>query len=520
MKNSIPKTGFKGLKENWKDDLKAGFAVSLIALPLCLGIALASGVPPMAGLITAIVGGLLVSRLGGGFVTISGPAAGLIVITLGAAQDLGGAGIENNFAGYPYALGAFLVGGLFVVLFGFLKVGKFGDFFPPAAVHGMLAAIGVIIIIKQIYVAFGVAPETSGIINQLLEIPSKIIAFNTSAVVISAVSLATLIAHPYLKWKIIKVVPAPMWVLIFTIPLGIYLQLDQTLLVVLPDEILDGITLPSFAKIGESAFWIAVTGVALVSAIESLLSTIAVDSHDPFKRKSNLNKDLVGVGAGSTVAAGLGGLPMISEIVRSSANINNGAKTSWANFFHAVFLLGFLFLGKQIIEMIPLAALATMLVYTGFRLASPKQFMHVAKIGKAQLFIFVTTLVMVLFTDLLIGIASGILLKIIIHVIYGAKPFNLFKIRSSKPIEQKVVKLEGVLIFTNYLSFKTTIGKLLKKQKEITLDFEKVTLLDHTFQVHLHNLITTWESQGYKVTKINIEHFKPVSNHQFAAKLG
>jgi MFS superfamily sulfate permease-like transporter len=147
MKNT-PKKGFSGLKENWKYDLKSGFAVSLIALPLCLGIALASGVPPMAGIITAIIGGFIVSKIGGSFVTISGPAAGLIVITLGAAQSMGGAGAEFGFAGYPHALGAIVVGGLIMAVFGLFKVGKMGDFFPSAAVHGMLAAIGIIIIIK------------------------------------------------------------------------------------------------------------------------------------------------------------------------------------------------------------------------------------------------------------------------------------------------------------------------------------------------------------------------------------
>ncbi len=145
-----PKTGLQGLKENWKQDLLAGFTVSLLALPLCLGIALASGVPPMAGLITAIIGGIFASRISGSYVTISGPAAGLIVICLGAVTSLG----EGDMAvGYPYALAAFMVGGILIALFGFLKVGKIGDFFPSAVVHGMLSAIGVIIIIKQTYMS-------------------------------------------------------------------------------------------------------------------------------------------------------------------------------------------------------------------------------------------------------------------------------------------------------------------------------------------------------------------------------
>lgn len=523
MIKKVPKTGLQGLKENWKDDLKAGFSVSLIALPLCLGIAMASGVPPMAGLITAIVGGFFASRIGGSFVTISGPAAGLIVITLGAAQSLGGAGMATGFAGYEHALGAFLIGGLFVALFGLLKVGKFGDFFPPAAVHGMLAAIGVIIMIKQIYVAFGITPTSMGIVNQLIEIPSRLSDINGTAATIAAVSLAVLIVHPYIKIRLVKAVPAPMWVLIFAIPLGVYIDVEASLLVHLPEKIIDGITLPSFEKIGTSAFWVAVTGVALVSGIESLLSAIAVDSQDPYKRKSNLNKDLVGVGLGSGIAGALGGLPMISEIVRSSANINNGAKTSWANFFHASFLLIFLLVGKSIIELIPLAALATMLIYTGFRLASPKEFKHMAQIGKAQLLIFLTTLVVVLLTDLLIGIASGIVLKIIIHIIYGTKPLNIFKANltqeKDKNTEGIVVKIEGVLIFSNYLSFKSMMTKIITDNKSIKLDFSQIRLMDHTFQSRLSELISDWKHEGATVTQCNLTHLKSVSEHPMAAKI-
>lgn len=521
MKNSIPKTGLKGLKENWKDDLQAGFSVSLIALPLCLGISLASGFPPVAGILTAIVGGLLVSRIGGSFVTINGPAAGLIVISLGAATDLGGAGEAAGYAGYPHALGAIVVAGAFMALFGLLKVGKLGDFFPSAAVHGMLAAIGIIIIIKQLYDAFGIKAESKGIINQLLEIPTRIPDINSSAAIVAGVSLLTLIVHPMLKVKFIKAIPAPIWVLIFAIPLGMALDMDGSLLVNLPDNLSESIVFPSFEKIGESAFWVGVTGFALVSAIESLLSALAVDSQDPYNRKTNLDKDLVGVGAGSSIAAAIGGLPMIAEIVRSSANINNGAKTSWANFFHGSFLLIYLVIGAAVIELIPLSALAAMLVFTGFRLASPKEFKHMYEIGKGQFLIFLTTIVTVLFTDLLIGIAAGIVLKIIIQIIYGAKLNNLFVSRLSSSSEEDKLTIApiGALIFSNYLSFKSQVLKLIEGQEVVEFDFSDVTLVDHTFQTHLAGLMKNWEEQGIKVDKINLGHMRSVSNYDTAPKV-
>jgi len=304
--NEIPKTGFAGFKSHFKEDLISGFSVSLIALPLSLGIALASGVPPLAGVVTAIVGGIIGSRLAGSFVTISGPAAGLIVITLGAPKPKG------------------------------------------------------------------------EILEVASDIPHAFTEINMGAVYIAIVSLVILITHPYIKSKIIKLIPAPMWVLIVTIPFARYLGVENLAMVNLDGGLLGdgGLQLPSFSKIDEGVFWIAVVGVALVSAIESLLSAKAVDTLDPYKRNSDLDKDLMAMGGGSSIAAVLGGLPMISEIVRSSANVTNGAKTQWANFYHGILLLVYVLIGVTIIEMIPIAALAAMLVFTGFKLAHPKEFIH------------------------------------------------------------------------------------------------------------------------------------------------
>lgn len=371
------KAGFDHFKSNFKSDLIAGFSVSLIALPLCLGIALASGLPPIAGVFTAIIGGVLASRISGSFVTISGPAAGLIVITLAAVESLGGG---DPIAGYAYALAAIVVAGILVVLMGMLKVGKLGDFFPHAAVHGMLAAIGIIIVIKQLFVALGVESPKGELIEVVQELPHAFTHLNPEITEIAVVSFVILVIHPMINNKWIKMIPAPMWVLIATIPLshafdlfhehhyhfaGTDFIVGPKYLVNLPENIADGIVFPDFGQLRTGAFWISVVSNALVSAIESLLSAKAVDTLDPMKRKSNLDRDLMAMGGGSALAGLIGGLPMISEIVRSSANINAGARSQWANFFHGIFLLIFLLLLKPLIEQIPMAALAAMLVYTG-----------------------------------------------------------------------------------------------------------------------------------------------------------
>ncbi|HHG84336.1 MAG TPA: SulP family inorganic anion transporter, partial [Bacteroidetes bacterium] len=294
MEKSIP----KGFKNTFKQDLLAGFSVSLIALPLCLGIALASGVPPIAGLFTAIIGGIFASRVAGSFVTISGPAAGLIVITLGAVEGLGQG---DPVAGYAYALAAIVVAGLIIVAMGLLKVGKLGDFFPSAAVHGMLAAIGVIIIVKQLFVALGVKSPKGELIEVIQEIPHAFAHLNPEIAVIAVISLVILVVHPMIKNKWINMIPAPMWVLIATIPLSHAFDLfhehhyhfagndfiiGPKYLVTLPDNVLDGVVFPDFGKLMAGAFWLSVISIALVSAIESLLSAKAVDTLDPLKRKS------------------------------------------------------------------------------------------------------------------------------------------------------------------------------------------------------------------------------------------
>jgi MFS superfamily sulfate permease-like transporter len=519
-----------------KNDLIAGFSVSLIALPLCLGIAFASGFPPVAGLLTAIVGGLLASRISGSFVTISGPAAGLIVISLGAAESLGGAGIETGYAGYPYALAAVVLGGVFMTLFGFLKVGKFGDVFPPAVVHGMLAAIGVTIMIKQFFPALGIVSPKGEILHVLLLIPIKSLAFNPIITLIALVSLLILIVHPRIPLKWVKAIPAPMWVLVISISMSWYFKLgqehsydfmgstfalDKSFLVQLPNDILggDGIRFPDFSKIGMMAFWVAVISFALVSSVESLLSAKAVDAIDPLERKSNLDKDLVAMGSGSAIAGAIGGLPMISEIVRSSANISNGARTQWANFFHGAFLLLFLLLAKPIIEMIPLSALAAMLVFTGFRLASPKEFKHMAAIGFQELTIFVVTLVGVLATDLIIGVIIGMVFKYILILSKGVPFMDLFKLQitvTENDSQTILVPSTTSLVYTNYLKLKAKLDGVSDTSTSVILDLEHVLYIDHTTMSHLYAYEKLLESDGKTFKFSNSKHLTPSSEHKMA----
>jgi MFS superfamily sulfate permease-like transporter len=519
-------TGFSALKKYLRYDALAGFSVSLIAMPLCLGIALASGVPPIAGLFTAIIGGIIASRIAGSHLTISGPAAGLIVITVSAVESLGGG---NHAIGYPFALAAIVLSGVLVALFGLLRVGKLGDFFPSAAVHGMLSAIGLIIMIKQFFPAIGVAAPKGELLEVAAEIPAALGELNPYVVFIALAALAVLIIHPRVKAKWFKMIPAPLLVLIVTIPMahafdffnahsysfmGEDHQVGPNFLVNLPHKISDGITLPDFGLIGTGKFWVAVVSFALVSGIESLLSAKAVDTLDPWKRRSNLNRDLLAMGGGSAFAGAIGGLPMISEIVRSSANINNGARTQWSNFFHGGFLLVFLLLLAPVIEQIPMSALAAMLIFTGFRLAAPKQFIDMFRIGPKQFAAFVITIITVLATDLLIGIGVGILVEYLLQVSTGANFRHTFKVPMAQQAtgEQLHLSPRGALLFTSYLSLK---GLVLhnKTYKKVILDLKDVTLIDHTVMHALHNLHAEMEESGSHLEIVGMDALGGVTAH-------
>lgn len=530
---SLPADRLAGLRQNWKTDLTSGFIVFLIALPLCLGIALASGVPPMAGIIAAVVGGLIVSQTSGSFVTINGPAAGLIVVILGAVEGLGQG---DALLGYRAMLAAVVVSGLLLFVLGLLKAGKLGVFFPASAIHGMLAAIGVIIISKQVHVALGVKPMGKEPLELLAEIPHSLGLFNPEIAFIGLISLLILIGLPLVKYRWVRLLPAPMVVVLVGIALGHafdlehehkYLFLDQhfydvgpRFLVTLPKNVWDGIVFPEWGLIGRGAFWMAVISITLVQGIESLLSATAVDRLDPYQRKSDLNRDMAAVGAGSALSGLLGGLPMIAEIVRSKANIDNGARTRWSNFFHGAFMLLFVVAFPQLIHQIPLSALAAILIFTGFRLASPKEFVSTFRIGSEQLAIFCITLLITLATDLIIGVASGIVFKFLFHILQGAPVGGLFRaqvevVEADEDVIE--VRVKDVAIFSNFIPLKAKLDALPPK-RHIVVDLSEVDIVDHTVMEHLHHWAHDYEHAGGQFALIGTEHLQPVSGHPMAAR--
>lgn len=523
----IPADGLAGLKENFKSDAISGFLVFLLALPLSLGIAKASDFPPVMGLVTAIIGGILVSIIAGSRLTIKGPAAGLIVIVAGAVQEFGHG---DNELGWKIALGTIVVAGIIQIIFGVFKLGSLSDFFPASAVHGMLAAIGIIIFSKQIHTLLGVDPATlkgMGPIQLLGQIPHSIMTLNPHIAIIGVISLVILFGLPMIKNSFIRRIPSPLVVLVLAIPLGIYFDFKgagPVYSLVKIGNFVDNIAVNvNFSGISEHFVFIKyVVMFALVGTIESLLTVKAIDPLDPFRRKSDYNKDLIAVGIGNVISGVLGGLPMISEVARSSANVNNGATTRWANFFHGVFLLLAVLLITPIIEMIPNTALAAMLIAVGYRLASPAEFIKTKKIGSEQLLIFVVTIIITLAEDLLLGVAAGIVTKILVEVYnFYIKPSgSLFKGKAEVikvDDNHYTIKIFNSAVFLNYISLKKYFAQVPINAK-VNVDLSNTRLVDHTFMEQMHALEEEMHHAGGHLHLVGLEHLVSSSRHPLASR--
>jgi MFS superfamily sulfate permease-like transporter len=534
--SDIPQGTLDGLKRNWKADMVSGFLVFLIALPLCLAISLACGYPAIAGVFTAIIGGILSAFISNSELTIKGPAAGLIVIALGCVTDFGyTAGVDPaaDYQAYRLALGVGVAAGAVQILFGLFRSGILGEFFPTAAVHGLLASIGIIVISSQLPIVLGVE-STGGPIEKLLSIPSYFMAMNPVIALIGGISLAIMFGFPFIKNPMLKMIPAPMMVLLVAVPLGMYFDIgteqivafagqDAALgphyLVDVPDNMFTALTFPDFSGVLTSTGITYIIMFSLIGSVESLLSAKAVDQIDPWRRKTNMDKDLLAVGIGNTAAAFVGGLPMISEIVRSKANIDNGARTRFANMFHGLFLLAFVALVPALIDRIPLTALAAMLVFTGFRLASPKEFVHMYQIGREQLIVFVSTVIGVLATDLLVGIGIGILVKAIIHVINGAPIGSLFK--PSMKVENEgddsaTIKVDNSAIFSTWIALKNRIGR--PSTKKVIVDLSGTKLVDHTVMANLEALEREFAESDRVLLVTGLDGHSRLSEHPLAAR--
>lgn len=528
VKENSMQTFFKALPKN----IFSGFVVSLIALPLGLGLAMASEAPPISGILTAVVGGIIVSILGGSHVTITGPGNGLVGVLLIAITALG---LESTYA-------AIICSGGLLMILGFLRMGKLADFFPSSAIQGMLAAIGLIILGKQFHIMLGNKIVRSNSVEYLLEIPSTIIGVFkysdsglTYAAIFGVISLCIMIFYSKIRNKYLQLVPAPMWIVLLSIGFSYYYELvlkapnpiaPEYMITGIPalSEIISEIPTPNFGKIGQFSFWTSVLSLTLIASIESLLSIKAVDKLDPLKRRSNINRDLKSLGLATVGSGFLGGLNVVTVIARSSVNVNNGGSNRSANFAHATFLVIFIALFSTQLTRIPLPALMAILVFTGYKLASPQVVRNMFTIGKEQVFIFLTTLLTTLFVDLITGIVAGIAITFLIHILInksaGIFLRNIFKPNVLVYKEQEGNYYVSVKHFCSFLNFYKLKQKLeaIPETEDVIVDFSKCAFVDHTVMENLHDFQELFAKKGGHFEVLGLDMHEAESKHPFALR--
>lgn len=396
-------------RQHWRRDLRAAVVVFLVALPLCLGIALASGAPLIAGLVTGVIGGLVVGFASGSHLMVSGPAAGLTAVVLGAITTLGG---------FSPLLAALFLAGLMQIALGLLRAGVVSRYVPHAVVHGMLAGIGLIIIRGQLPYVFGadIAGAAAGIAQAFSNL-------HTAALVISLIALALLVLWEQPFMKLFAAVPGALVAVGVCTALNLALGPDLALqggqlvnlpVIASPAALLAALDAPDWSALANPAVWTIAVTIAVIASLETLLSLEATDRMDPQQRTSSANRELIAQGLGNALCGLAGGLPMTGVIARSSANVYAGARTRVAAIVHGVLLLVAVLVAPMLLNLIPLAVLAVVLIYTGWKLAHPRQLPFFLKQGVGQWLPFVVTIVAILATDLLIGIAVGLAVSLVV----------------------------------------------------------------------------------------------------------
>jgi len=463
MKNS-------NLFANLKSDFASGLVVFLVALPLCLGIALASGAPLFAGIITGIIGGVVVGFLSQSHISVSGPAAGLTAIVFVAIMDLG----------YEAFLLAVVLAGAMQLILGLIKAGTISNYFPSNVIEGMLAGIGVIIFIQQIPHALGANVEIGSGLGIFSSVFASFLDIQPGILIITLASLGVLIAWQNIPaLKKLKLIPGALVAVVLGIVInalflltGSPLAVDGAYLVNLPvptnlDEVKEVFISPSFASIGNPSVWVVAVTITIVASIETLLCIEATERMDPLKRFVNTNVELKAQGIGNMISGVLGGLPMTSVVVRSSANITAGAKSKMSAIIHGLLLLVCVASIPMLLNRIPMATLAAILLTIGYKLANPATIKHFWEKGKYQFIPFIATLLAVVFLDLLKGVALGMIISVIFILRGNIKRAYFFRKEQYKSGDIIHVDLAQEVSFLNKAAIKLTLNNLPRNSRVV-----------------------------------------------------
>ncbi|TSE04704.1 SulP family inorganic anion transporter [Aquimarina algiphila] len=478
--------------KNLKNDLPASIVVFFVALPLCLGIALASGAPLFSGLIAGIIGGIVVGALSGSKIGVSGPAAGLAAIVLASIGELGG---------YENFLVAVVLGGIIQLVFGLLRAGIIGYYFPSSVIKGMLTGIGIIIILKQIPHFFGYDSDPEGDFsffqidgeNTFSEIINSFNFISPGATLVAALGLGILILWDKVlvkKARIFQLVQGPLVAvavgIIFYVltkdSSGLGISSNHLVSVPIPEDVssfLGQFSFPNFEVIFQPNIWITAFTIALVASLETLLCVEATDKLDPDKNVTPTNRELLAQGTGNIISGMIGGLPITQVIVRSSANIQSGGKSKMSAIIHGFLLLISVILIPRLLNMIPLSVLASVLLVVGYKLAKPSLFKKMFALGWKQFLPFTVTVIGIVFTDLLMGIGLGLMVGIVVILIKSYQNSHFLHIEDKSNGKHKIVMtLAEEVTFFNKGAILKELDQL-PEDTYLTLDVRKTRYLDN-----------------------------------------
>ena len=521
---SDSRTTLPSLRDSWRSDLPASVSVFLLALPLCLGIALASGAPLSAGIVSGVIGGIVVGTLSNSSLMVTGPAAGLTVIVLGGITTLGS---------FDQFLSAVMIGGAVQVVLSLLRAGIVGYYFPSAVIKGMLAGIGVILVLKQIPHAMGLDADFEGdesFVQSNAEttfstLGSVLQQIQPGAVIIAAASLLVMILWHHTSFRRLKLLPAPLVVVALGIGMNALfarlapdMAIGTSHLVQLPVPTQDGhlfglFELPDFRALMTFDAWRIGVTIAVVASLESLLSMKATDKMDSFKRESDTNRELLAQGVGNMLAGLVGGLPMAGVLVRSAANIDSGARTRWSSVLQGVLLLASVLAIPALLNLIPLAAVAGLLLYTGFRLASPALFRTSWSLGTAQFVPFIVTVVAIVLTNLLIGIAIGLFVAgFFILAEYLRQP-ALRQVSPDGSVLRRF-QLPDQATFLSKANIERTLSEL-PDGVRVEIDGSKTSRFDYDVLESLHEFTETAKLRNIDYRLVNVPAVKLTPTHTY-----
>lgn len=495
-------------QEQLKQDGPASVMVFLVALPLCLGIALASGADAMSGIISGVIGGIVIGAISGSHVSVSGPAAGLTVVVLNSLETLG------NFETFLLAL---FFAGLFQIVLGIIRAGFLSNFFPSSVIRGMLAAIGIILILKQLPHALGYDFDYEGDFNffegndhnTFTDIVYSVLQPNITAIFICLISMVLMILWDSKKFKfhpILRLVPGALIAVLSGIGINELIKsvnttwsLGEEHLVNLPEGLLkkplfDLFVFPDFSAINNPQVYTVALTIAIIASIETLLSIEAADRLDPKQRITPLNRELIAQGVGNTILGLIGGIPATAVIVRSSANVVAGAVSKWSTILHGILLMVSVLTIARWLNLIPLATLAAILLHVGYKLTNPALYKAMFERGTSQYIPFIITIIAIIFSDLLIGITIGLLVGI------GFMVFSNFRsaVHVTKRNNHYLIRLRNNVTFLNKSILRKELLKI-PRYADVIIDGTTAIYIDHDIIETIELFLNSAPEKGIRV---------------------